>query len=219
MKKFRKPLIVLAAVAVLGAISITSIAAGVFGNPAQILADLTSQSADSVEQAKLETGETYGQMAIDAGVFEEFKSALLEERKADIAERVAEGTLTQEQADAIIARIEDRVANCDGTILGRMGNRNALGLGQILGLDTEALTEFRAATIEEKEVILAEKVADGTITEEQADATISRLETRNCDGTGLGGTQSGMRSGRGNSGQGQGSGSGMRLQDGICPNN
>ena len=36
-------------------------------------------------------------------------------RKEQLAQRVADGYMTQERADRIIARMEDNLANCDGT--------------------------------------------------------------------------------------------------------
>ena len=142
MKKFRRTLIVLAAIAVIGTISITSLAAGGFGNPAQTLADLTNQNVEDVEQAKVDTGDTYCEMATDAGVYDEFQAARIDDRTDVIESRVADGTLTQEEADEIIADIEERMADCDGTCEGLgglnlglgskngMGNRGASGYGQ-----------------------------------------------------------------------------------------
>ena len=95
-------------------------------SPAEIVGDLTGQTVEAVQAAR-EEGETYGAVAKDAGVLEAFQASMLENRKAAIAERVADGTLTQEQADALLKAMDEHMASCDGT--GTAGDR----LGQQFG--------------------------------------------------------------------------------------
>lgn len=95
-------------------------------SPAEIVGDLTGQTVEAVQAAR-EEGETYGAVAKEAGVLEAFQAKMLENRKAAIAERVADGTLTQEEADEMLAAMEENMANCDGS--GTMGDR----LGQKFG--------------------------------------------------------------------------------------
>ena len=54
---------------------------------------------------------------------------MLEQKKAILDQRVSEGRLTQEQADATLKAIQDNQATCDGT--GRMviGRKNGAGFG------------------------------------------------------------------------------------------
>lgn len=83
-------------------------------SPAEIYAGL---KGITVDQAYTErgTGESFGQLAAEADVLDEFQEQMLKNRKSAIQERVTAGTLTQEEADALILRIEENAANCNGT--------------------------------------------------------------------------------------------------------
>jgi len=106
------------------------VAAAVIERPVDIVADLTGQDPAVLQEERAE-GTTYGAMAAEAGVLEDFRARMLEARKATLDERVAEGRLTREEADAILARIEENVANCDGTGTGeRIGQGAGVGFGQ-----------------------------------------------------------------------------------------
>lgn len=78
------------------------------------------------------------------------------------------------------------------------------------------LEQFKQEMLEQKKVILDQRVEEGTLTQEQADSFYSRMEENQatCDGTGS--AQMGMRGGAGfgmgMQGRGQGSGYGMRGQ-------
>ena len=114
MKKFNgltKLGVVVIAVAML---SVTAFAASAYSNPAEAVAGLTGRDVDSVIAERRESGERYGTIAEKAGVLEAFEAEMLQIRKDVIAKRVADGTLTQERADEIIAIIEERAAACDG---------------------------------------------------------------------------------------------------------
>ena len=101
--------------------------------PAQIVADLTGKTVEAVAAERAD-GETYGALAKEAGKLDEFKAAMLESRKALLEERVAAGTLTREQADAILAAIEKNMATCDGTGSARIGRTFGAGFGQGSGM-------------------------------------------------------------------------------------
>lgn len=118
--------IITAAILLVGA---TGVFAATFKSPAEIYAGL---KGITVEQAYAEraAGSTYGALAQQAGVLDEFKNQMLESRKALIQERVANGILTQEQADAIIKNIEENMANCDGTGAGARMGRFGAGFGK-----------------------------------------------------------------------------------------
>lgn len=131
MKTFKKLVFVGAVVLVIAAASVTALAAAGYTNPADIISGLTGQSADSIIEERTETGKTYGEIANDAGILEDFKTEMLEWKKEILADKVAQGTITQEQADAIIERMEANMANCDGTGSGGAG---ACGAGTGLGM-------------------------------------------------------------------------------------
>ncbi|MGE4352928.1 MAG: DUF2680 domain-containing protein [Oscillospiraceae bacterium] len=133
MKNFKKLIVVGAVVLALGATSITALAASGSGTPAEIVAGLTGQSVESVISERAQSGETYGAIADEAGVLEQFKAQMIEQKKAALAERVAAGTMTQERADEIIAAMEENQANCDGTCSGGTGAGMGTGFGGMSG--------------------------------------------------------------------------------------
>ena len=101
--------------------------------PAEAVAGLTGREVQSVIDERTQTGKTYGSIANEAGALDEFKAEMLEMKKDTLAARVAAGTMTQEQADAIIARIEANQANCDGTGAGCGLNGAGCGMGTGFG--------------------------------------------------------------------------------------
>ena len=98
--------------------------------PAEIAAGLTGKSIQTLQQER-SAGKTYGTIANEAGKLEQFKAQMLEQKKQLLQERVANGTLTQERADAFLARMQDCQSDCDGTEQGqaRMGRAAGLGFG------------------------------------------------------------------------------------------
>jgi hypothetical protein len=94
-------------------------------SPAQIVGDLTGQT---VQAARTE-GETYGTVAKEAGVLETFQDSMLENRKTTIVERVADGTLTQAEADELLAAMDEHMVSCDGNGA-KIGGATANGQGR-----------------------------------------------------------------------------------------
>ena len=134
MKKFKNVAIVMAVILVIGVTSVTAFAASGYTSPAQIITGLTGKSIESVIADKTESGSTYGAIASEAGVLDEFKAQMLEQRKTNLSERVTAGTMTQERADEIIAAMEENQANCDGSGTGSgMCSGTCTGTGAGLG--------------------------------------------------------------------------------------
>ncbi len=104
----------------------TGVLATTFKSPAEIYAGLKGVTVEEAYSAKA-VGSSYGKLADDAGLLEEFQAEMLENRKALVQERVANGQITQEQADAIIKKMETNMANCDGTFTGRGGRGQGIG--------------------------------------------------------------------------------------------
>lgn len=129
MFKFKKLLAVGIAALALSAVSVTALAVSAYSSPAEAVAALTGKTVDSVVAERQETGDTYGTIASDAGALDEFKTAMLEMKKDVLAERVASGTMTQEQADEILAAIEANMATCEGTGGEMMGQHYGVGFG------------------------------------------------------------------------------------------
>ena len=112
-----------------GAVSLTAFAAPAYKTPAEAAAGVTGSSASTVAQQRA-GGKTYGTIAKDAGKLEEFKTQMLQIKKDILAKRVADGKITQAEADKIYAEIEKAVANCDGTAHGtHMGQKYGVGFG------------------------------------------------------------------------------------------
>ena len=67
-----------------------------------------------------------------AGEYEdvaEFQAQMLERKQAILDERVADGTMTQVEADEIIAAIKENMANCDQSGGCRIGAGMGVGFG------------------------------------------------------------------------------------------
>ena len=133
MKK--KKLAVLAAIVAIimvGAVS-ASFAATNWQTPAEILSGLTGKSVDEV-QSERQAGSPYGAQAEDSDVLEAFKTARLEQFRARLDEAVAQGDLTQEEADARYDYMVERQALClggglTGGIAGADGDGFGFGMG------------------------------------------------------------------------------------------
>lgn len=147
MKLSRKIFTLTVVVLALVAMSITAFAVTTNQTPAELLAEITGRTVDSIRAEKIESGSTYGGVANQAGVLEQFRNRMLELKKSVIEERVAEGTMTQEQADTILKAMEEHQLTCDGTgtsqnfgkefnlsFGGFSGNRNGSGNGNGMGL-------------------------------------------------------------------------------------
>jgi hypothetical protein len=129
MQKFKKWAAALTVAAVLGAGGAAYAATSL--TTAEIAANLTGKSVAELQQQR-QAGQTYGAIANEAGKLEEFKAQMLEQKKVVLDERVADGKLTQEQADTIYQNMQENQANCDGSGNGngRMGKNAGAGFGQ-----------------------------------------------------------------------------------------
>lgn len=93
---------------------------------------------------------------------EELETAKTEAHTAAINQAVADGVLTQEQADELLAN--------GGGRIGRLGNMETY-LAEALGISVETLQAARQTVFAAN---LAEMVAAGEITQEQADMMVAR---------------------------------------------
>ena len=94
--------------------------------PAGIVAQLTGRTISDVMQERHETGKTYGTIAKESGKLAEFKKECLEIKKKILKEEVANGRLSQKEADKILAAIKANQAACNGDGYGR---KNGSGYG------------------------------------------------------------------------------------------
>ena len=133
MKNYKKIAAIGALVFTVAITSLTAFAASAYHSPAEAVAGLTGQTTESVIAQKAETGKTYGTLANEAGVLDQYKTEVLEMKKDILAEKVAAGTMTQEQADEIIAALEENQAVCDGTGSAGIGRQFGAGFGGMNG--------------------------------------------------------------------------------------
>jgi hypothetical protein len=131
MNKVLKMTAVAAIVGMLGAAGAAYAATA--KTPAEIASEVTGKAPADVA-AEREQGKTYGAIADEAGKLEEFKTQMLEQRKAVLDQRVKDGLLTQEQADAMYSTMLENQINCDGTGTGSMKGMGGAGFGRGQGL-------------------------------------------------------------------------------------
>ena len=132
MKNFKSYIVAATIVGLLG-VTGTAFAAVTGQTPAQITASLTGKTLEQVTTERA-TGITYGTIAKEAGKLDEFKAATLEQKKLFLDQRVADGNLTQEQADATYNRLVTNQSTCDGTGSAAIGKSMGAGFGQGKGM-------------------------------------------------------------------------------------
>ena len=133
MTNMKKVLTIGTLVALLGVSSLTAFAASNYNTPAEAVAGLTGKTVESVTAERFESDKTYGKIADEAGKLEEFKSEILEIKKATLEKKVLAGTMTQAEADEIMAALEEGMENCDGTGSSRIGQKMNAGFGGMNG--------------------------------------------------------------------------------------
>lgn len=132
MKNLKKLAVV---ASVIGMIAVSSAAyAATVKTPADIASGLTGKTVQELYGERV-SGKTYGTMAQEAGKLDEFKTQMLEQKKAILDQRVKDGELTQVQADEIYSAIESNQANCDGTGNAALGKNYGAGFGQGNGMN------------------------------------------------------------------------------------
>lgn len=129
MKKIKKLALTLGVTTLVASAGIGVYAAEI-SSPAEILSRLTGTSVESLYESK--GSMKFGELAEKEGVSEEFRQEMLANKKAILDQRVAEGRITQEQADEIYKNMVENQGSCDGTGIHR-GERN-LGLGMGAGM-------------------------------------------------------------------------------------
>lgn len=141
MKRWKKITATGFMVMAISATGVTAFAASQYNTPAEVVAGLTGRTVESVVTERTETGKTYGTIASEGDVLDEFKVETLEMKKDNLTAQVAAGTITQERADAILTTLEENQANCDGTggegigkSLGARFGETGTGMGTGMGM-------------------------------------------------------------------------------------
>ncbi len=133
MKNKKKVITGCALALALSAATMTSFAAAAYKTPAEAVSGITGKTMDEVT-AERKSGKSYGSMAAEAEKLSEFQQAVADIHEDRLNEKVADGTLTREQADAQLAAIRERQAACDGNGTGAgtgcgSGGCNGNGMG------------------------------------------------------------------------------------------
>lgn len=112
---------------VLVGLSLTLVGAMAAGNDDawEFVGKLAGKTPEEIAELRGQ-GFHMGQLALDADKFDEFKAYMTERREAILDQKVADGVLTQAEADDLKAEMEDRSADCTGD-----GTNQALGGMQI----------------------------------------------------------------------------------------
>lgn len=102
----------------------------VLKRPVDVLSEITGEKVEDLYQQRA-AGKTYGQIADDKKVLDEFKTKMAEQRKAIVEQRVKDGIITQEQADAYLKAMNERMEACTGTPQGNgLGKQYGIGFGR-----------------------------------------------------------------------------------------
>ena len=191
------------------------------------LATLLGMDAEALSDA-LRGGSTLADIATEQGVsVDTVIDAIVESRTERINDAVADGRITQEQADERLAELEERVTTRvnegrpdrgDRGPRGGRGGQNVEALAEVLGMDAEALAEAlrsgsTLADVAAEQGVSVDAVVDtivdgmtdrldtaveeGRITQEQADERLAELEERVTTGVDEGRPDRGERGRRG----------------------
>ncbi|WP_326910253.1 hypothetical protein [Sedimentibacter sp. MB31-C6] len=120
--KLNKIIISGLAVLTIAATSITAFAF-TYNSPAEIVANLAGKPVEEVVANRYESSKTYGQIAYDEGLWEEYRDEMNESKKAFLDEKVTEGAITQEEADQYYNNMLERQEFCHGNGTGGYGMR------------------------------------------------------------------------------------------------
>ncbi|RME63104.1 MAG: hypothetical protein D6790_05270 [Caldilineae bacterium] len=170
----------------------------------QAMAEALGMTAEEL-QAALEEGQTLEEIATEQGV--DLQAVMLEQAQEKLAQAVADGKLTQEEADQILERIQN--GERPGPFGPRRGHPGQEALAEALGMTSEELHEalrsgqtleeiaaeqgvdldavkkqIKADMLTQAQEKLAQAVADGKLTQEQADQILERIQ--NGEGPGFG---------------------------------
>lgn len=121
MKTKSKIIAGMLALVLIGGASLTAFAATRYGSPMEALAGLTGKSEDALYEEMRQEDKRLYELAEEAGVLEAFREEMLELRKERIQSFVEEGRITQEEADRMLERMEER------DFEGRMGFGRGFG--------------------------------------------------------------------------------------------
>lgn len=133
MKRSKTLIALTAAVLLIGASSVTAMAASNYSSPAEALAALTGKSVESILEERSENNKSLSAIAKEFDQLEAFQAEVLKMKKDWLEEKVLSGTITRERADEIIKALGEKQANCDGTGMAGAGRQMGAGFGKMNG--------------------------------------------------------------------------------------
>ena len=172
---------------------------------AKILADLTGRDVESIKEEARTNHKPIREMAKDAGVYDQFMAKHLELAKEHMDKAVADGKISQEQADKMLQNMKDgkHFGPMDmgvkhmGHGPGMMREQNAKILAALTGRDVDSIKEeartnhkpiremakdagvydqFMAKHLELAKGHLDKAVADGRMSQDQADKILQNIK-------------------------------------------
>lgn len=120
-----KKIIIMMGISALIMTSGIAVYAGQGFSPVERLSELTATPVETLYEEKGDL--TFGELASQKGVIEEFRKDMLENKKNILEQRVTDKRLAQEEADAIYSKLLEKREDCDGS--GFQRNEEKLGLG------------------------------------------------------------------------------------------
>ena len=118
--KNKKLLTGITTILMLATFSVTALADSPYSSAVEAVAGVTGKTVEEVI-AERQNGDTYGMIADEEGMLDEFKQVILDMKKDMLDAQIYNGTLTESQADEILTDIETRQGICDGTGIGQSG--------------------------------------------------------------------------------------------------
>lgn len=94
------------AAAIIGVSGFTAMAAADYTNPLQLVANITGRTVESVADEQYTTGKSLYTIADEAGKSADFKDGMVTLRKERLDQRVADGTMSRDRADAIVSNMK-----------------------------------------------------------------------------------------------------------------
>ena len=172
---------------------------------AKILADLTGRDVESIKEEARINHKPMHEMAKDAGVYDQFMAKHLELAKGHLDKAVADGRISQDQADKMLQNMKDGKhfgsMGMGGKHMGQgpsmMREENAKILADLTGRDAESIKaearanhkpiremakdagvydQFMAKHLESAKGHLDKAVADGKMSQEQADKILQNIK-------------------------------------------
>lgn len=127
MKKSKKLFLLISVVSIVALLTISVFAASAASSQAKAAAQATGMTAEEAVAIRTETDKTYGEIAREAGNYEEFKTISLQRKFAVIDSRVEEGQMTEEDAASLKVKFQE---DCDGTGGVKLGQEYSVGFGK-----------------------------------------------------------------------------------------